>query len=133
MKVARASFIMARHKLRNYLRTYRKRSGLTQKEMGFLLGCKSSTKVSRYERFSRQPALRNVIAYELIFGIPARELFAGVFQCVEEETLHRVQLLSHKLQQAKLNQRTKRKLEFLRVITESSIKHDHSKTFLDAT
>ncbi|PYS88773.1 MAG: hypothetical protein DMF64_19720 [Acidobacteria bacterium] len=125
MKVATASFIMARQKLQNYLRTHRKRSGLSQKEVGFLLGCKSSAKVSRYERFSRQPTLKNVFAYELIFGTPARELFAGVFQCVEEETLHRVQLLSHKLQQAKLNQRAKRKLEFLHAITESSIKHDY--------
>src|SRR5205823_906586 len=114
-------------KLQNYLRTHRRRSGLSQKEVGFLLGCKSSTKVSRYERFSRQPTLKNVFAYELIFGVPARELFAGVFQRVEGETLRRVQLLSQKLKQAKPNQRTSRKLELLDAIsTGSRIKPDHN-------
>ena len=37
------------HKLENYLRTYRRRAGLSQDEMAFLLGTKSGTKVSRYE------------------------------------------------------------------------------------
>ena len=32
---------MATHKLENYLRTYRKRSGLTQREVAFLVGSRN--------------------------------------------------------------------------------------------
>jgi transcriptional regulator with XRE-family HTH domain len=113
MKVAPASFIMAHSKLQNYLRTHRKRSGLSQQELAFLLGCRSGAKVSRYESFARQPIIQTVFAYELLFGTPSRELFAGIFQRVEEETLRRVQVLRLKLQQAKPRRRTNRKLEFL--------------------
>ena len=73
------------HKLENYLRTYRKRSGLSQDEVAYLLGCQNGTKVSRYERFARKPSLETLFAYEVVFGAPARELFAGVYQKVGRE------------------------------------------------
>ena len=41
--------------LHNYLRTYRKRAGLSQAEVAFLLGCHSGAKVSRYEHAARRP------------------------------------------------------------------------------
>ena len=75
------------HKLENYLRTYRKRSGLSQDEVAFLLGCQNGTKVSRYERFARKPSLETLFAYEVVFGASARELFAGAYQKVEKKTL----------------------------------------------
>jgi transcriptional regulator with XRE-family HTH domain len=74
------------YKLENYLRTYRKRSGLSQDEMAFLLGCQNGTKVSRYERFARKPNLETLFAYEVVFGAPARELFAGVYHIVHYGT-----------------------------------------------
>ena len=73
---------MASRKLPNYLRTYRKRAGLSQEEVAFLLGCQDGHKASRYELRKRKPNLETVLAYELIFGTPARELFAGVFEDV---------------------------------------------------
>jgi len=72
------SFFMA-YKLNNYLRTYRKRASLSQDEVAYLLGCRSGAKVSRYERFARQPTLQTALAYEAIFGVPVRELFAGIY------------------------------------------------------
>lgn len=48
---------MQNDKLDNYLRTYRKKLGLTQREVAFLLGCHSGAKVSRYERSARIPLL----------------------------------------------------------------------------
>ena len=66
------------HRLPNYLRTHRKRAGLSQDEVAFLLGCRSGAKVSRYERLARRLSLETAFAYEALFGVPARELFAGV-------------------------------------------------------
>jgi transcriptional regulator with XRE-family HTH domain len=108
------------HKLENYLRTYRKRSGLSQDEVAFLLGCKNGTKVSRYERFGRKPNLETLFAYEVMFGAPARELFAGVHQKVEKKILNRAQLLARKLNRATPDRMATRKLEILQAITSGS-------------
>jgi transcriptional regulator with XRE-family HTH domain len=73
---------MATPKLENYLRTYRKRSGLTQQEVAFLLGSEDGTQVSRYEKRRRLPPLETALACEEIYGVPVAELFAGVRQAV---------------------------------------------------
>src|SRR2546427_6874983 len=108
------------HKLQNYLRTYRKRSGLSQDEVAFLLGCQSGTKVSRYERFSRKPSLETLFAYETVFGAPARELFAGAYQKVEKKTLNRAQFLARKVSRATPSPMATRKLQILKAITSGS-------------
>lgn len=108
------------HKLENYLRTYRKRSGLSQDEVAFLLGCQSGTKVSRYERAARKPSLEALFAYELVFGAPASELFAGVYQKVEKKILNRAQLLTRKLSRATPDRMATRKLQILEAITSGS-------------
>ena len=107
-------------KLQNYLRTYPKRSGLSQDEVAFLLGGQSGTKVSRYERFTRKPSLESLFAYELVFGVPARELFAGAYQKVERRMLNRAQLLTRKLSRATPTPMATRKLEILQAITSGS-------------
>lgn len=84
-------------KLANYLRMYRKRVGLTQQEVAWLLGCEHDTKVSRYERFTREPSPRTIFAYEVIFQTPARVLFEGMYQKVEQRTQHRARLLLRRL------------------------------------
>ncbi len=108
------------HKLDNYLRTYRKRAGLTQSEVAFLLGCTDGAKVSRYERFAREPNLRTILGYERIFGAPARELFAGTYQKVEKATHRRAQLLAQKLSAATPAHTTTRKLDLLRHLSSGS-------------
>jgi transcriptional regulator with XRE-family HTH domain len=73
---------MVTPRLENYLRTYRKRSGLTQQEVGYLLGSETGAQVSRYEKRRRLPPLETALAYEEIFGVPIGELFAGRRQAV---------------------------------------------------
>ena len=73
---------MAAPKLDNYLRMYRKRSGLTQREVAFLLGCQNGAQVSRYEKRRRVPPLRTALACEVAFGIPVAVLFAGIREAV---------------------------------------------------
>jgi len=108
------------HKLQNYLRTYRKRSGLSQDEVAYLLGRQTGTKVSRYERFARKPSLESLFAYEVMFGAPARELFAGAYQKVEKRILNRAQLLTRKLNRATPDRMATRKLQILKAITSGS-------------
>ena len=58
-------------KIMSYLKTYRKKGGLTQDEVAFLLGCESGTKISRFEHRARQPNLETAFACQVVFGIPA--------------------------------------------------------------
>ena len=75
---------MATPKLENYLRTYRKRSGLSQREVAFLVGCRNGAQVSRYEKRRRLPPLRTALACEAAFGVPVSVLFAGLREAVRE-------------------------------------------------
>ena len=72
-------------RLENYLRTHRKQSGLTQREVAFLLGSKNGDQVSRYERRCWLPPLETAIAFEVVFKVPIAELFAGAHRGVAEE------------------------------------------------
>jgi len=83
--------------LPNYLRAQRKRLGLSQDEVAFLLGCRDGGKLSRYERFQRTPNLETVAALELIFGVPAQELFAGVYEEAERIVSRRARMLARRL------------------------------------
>lgn len=79
--------------INNYLRTYRKRSGLTQSEVAFLLGCKDAGQVSRYERRRRVPTLRTALACASILRVPLEILFAGVQREVDREASERLSKL----------------------------------------
>ena len=103
-------------RLPNYLKTFRKRTGISQDDLALLLGAKSGAKVSRYERWSRRPALETALAYEVIFRVPVKELFAGLYQKVEKRVTKRVQKLARKLASADPEQGTLRKLAFLQVL-----------------
>ena len=80
---------MSSHQLSNYLRSYRKRTGLSQDDVAFLMGVESGAKVCRYERFARVPNLRTAFAYEVIFDTPASELFGGCYQQIEKQVTQR--------------------------------------------
>lgn len=103
--------------LENYLKTYRKRSGFSQEEVALLLGSHSGTKVSRYEQRVRKPTLETALAYEAIFQVPVRALFAGLYKKVEKRVAARAQRLVRELAQSRQRKATLRKLAALRAIS----------------
>jgi transcriptional regulator with XRE-family HTH domain len=105
-------------KLNNYLGTFRKMRGFSQREIAFLLGCHNSAKVSRYEHDRRVPSLETIFAYEAILGTSARELFAGIQERAVRHALHRVRLLQRRLERQSRNPILARKVEFLRSLAE---------------
>ena len=112
---------MSRTKLDNYLRAYRKRSGLSQDEVAYLLGSQTGSKVSRYEH-DRRPSLDTALGYEVIFrlfDIPARDLFAGRYQEVERSIRKRAARLQERIHACpKLSSR---KLETLAAIRKTTL------------
>jgi transcriptional regulator with XRE-family HTH domain len=66
--------------LPTYLRTYRKRSGLSQQEVAALISAISSATVSRHEAGNRALSLADAFTYEALFGVPASALFPGEYE-----------------------------------------------------
>ena len=103
-------------KLENYLETYRRRAGLSQQEVAFLLGAQSGAKVCRYERLWERPQLQTLLAYEKIFSTPVKELFAGASEKTDAITIKRAQALIGQLEANELNAVTAQKLAFLKTL-----------------
>lgn len=105
--------------LDNYLKMFRKRSGLTQRELARLLGCRSASKVGRYERGRRTPSFETMLSYEVVFRVTLASLFAGPFR----RTLGRVRtharaLLRELTTLEPMRAVTKRKIQFLTELLE---------------
>ena len=99
-------------RLISYLRPLRRRWGLTQAELAFLIGAKTGGVVSRIEAVKRFPTLAATFACELIFDTPPVELFPDLFAQVEKSLLARTNELYVALQGNSLRT-TADKLDFL--------------------
>ena len=106
---------MANH-MPHYLRRYRLRAALTQKEMAHLLGCQSPATVCQYEARKREPDLRTALAYQVVFGLPVDALFPGIHREVEREVLIRAGRLSEQLTGAQGNPALSHKCKAVRSI-----------------
>lgn len=102
--------------LSNYLRTYRKRSGLTQEELARLFGCQSGQIVSRYEHNVREPNLRAIFAFQIVFGITADKLFPRIYAQAENLARKRVHILIANLSKQTQSPRRQHKLKVLKGI-----------------
>jgi transcriptional regulator with XRE-family HTH domain len=91
---------MATHKLANYIRAYRKKSGLSQREVAYLLGCETGAQVSRYERRRRMPPVQTALACQAVFGTPVADLFAGTYETAAKKVKRRAQKLGLELQKS---------------------------------
>ena len=61
--------------MRNFLRTYRKKTELSIDNISFLLGMSDSTYLSRCERGKRKPTLEIILTYQIIFQASTNKLF----------------------------------------------------------
>lgn len=105
--------------LKTYLRTFRRRWGLTQKELAFLIGAESSTTISRIEQLKRVPSLAASFACLVVFNATEYEMFPGLLAEVREGVLARAGELYDELQ-GDPSPSTRTKLDFLeRVLAQS--------------
>ena len=113
---------MTSSQLPNYLLASRKRLGLSQREVAFLLGGGNEAQVCRYERFVRVPSLETALACEAIFQKPARELFAGLYRKIETDVADRAATLSRQTAGGKSNSRSVHRRQRLTAIATASVK-----------
>jgi len=74
----------------NYVKSFRKRFGLNQRELGYLLGHDGNVIVSNIEQSRRHPNLRDMICLELLFGTPHLKLFPDLYKEVSEKLIGRI-------------------------------------------
>jgi transcriptional regulator with XRE-family HTH domain len=74
------------------MRVLRRRLGLTQAELAFLIG-RSQSDVSYVESGLRRPHLAEVLMIELVFGVPAVTIFPEIRQAVGDAMKRRVSQL----------------------------------------
>jgi len=108
---------MASQRLPNYLKSRRKKSGFTQREIAFLLGCNAPGKVTRYERFKGKPSLPTAFSFQVIFGECCSVLLAGVFDEARQKVEKRAQVLLEKLKHHKSDPHLDSKLKLLLKLT----------------
>lgn len=84
-------------KLPNYLRVYRRRSGLSQGELAYAVNLSSKSEWCQLERFHREPSFRTARACETVFGVPTSQLFAGIDASTARETKRRMRKLNSRL------------------------------------
>ena len=107
--------------LHSYLKTHRKHSGLTQAEIAFLLNHPNAQIVSRYERQIQKPDLEAAFALQVVFDVPAHEIFEGIFTEIEITIQGRAYLLAKKVELILPSPSRDRKLAFLRAIYQKAL------------
>ena len=111
-------------RLPTYLRTYRKRSGLTQDEFSRLLGCESGVSVCEYERLRKVPTLEKAIACEVVTGVSVEELFPGIYKKALENVVLRARTMSRELPEDDMTPKVKLKRGRLEAIL-ARFKEEH--------
>lgn len=99
--------------LSNYLRAYRKRSGLTVVEVAYLIGTEHGSTVSRHERGDRSIDLDTALRYSAIFGEDVRRLFEGDAERLEGEVRQRAETLAVSVREMGCRQRVVEHLDRL--------------------
>lgn len=67
------------HHHRAAFRSWRRRSGLTQEDVAFLVGLRAASQVSRHESGEREPDLRLALGYKLVFDATVHELLPKIY------------------------------------------------------
>lgn len=80
------------------MRVLRRRLGLTQRELAYVIGYEDETNISRIENGLRTPQLTEVLMIELVFGIPAVTIFPEIRSLVGRHVGRRVKRIMGDLQ-----------------------------------
>ena len=111
---------MRHEPLRTYLRTYRRRTCLSQDDVAFLLGSLDGGIVSRHERGHRTPVLAGLLGYSLVFNASLHQLYEGTSRNVQAIVCKRARGLLRSLERQPHTPVRQRKIAVLgRIISQA--------------
>lgn len=82
-----------RRTIENLLWQTRKRRGLEQKQVAYLLNHHTPDQVSRYELGTRLPTLEIALMLEMIYGAPLRVMYKDLYERLQAELRDRLKRL----------------------------------------
>lgn len=80
------------------LRVHRRRAGLTQRELGMIVGFVDDNEVSRHERSVTLPPLITALAYSAVFRVSVSVLFPAINTEVEQRINDNLAAFEQRLQ-----------------------------------
>jgi DNA-binding XRE family transcriptional regulator len=95
----------------NYVRTFRQRFALSEKELAFLINRSKST-ISALEYGDQAPSLEVSLALQVLFRMEPRKLFPEFYELVEEGVMQRAARLLAKVED-KVDRKSAAKRHFL--------------------
>lgn len=100
-------------KLDSYLRTYRLKSGLTQKDLGFVFSLNSGSPISQIEKQHKLPSTKVLLAYCSLFDAKPEELLPGLILEIDTVVLKRALVLIKQIEKRKQSGLTIQRIQFL--------------------
>ena len=85
------------NRLPSYIRAERRKAGLSQREIGLILGYNSEKSVSKHELNNSMPPLLIALAYAVLFEKEVSELFGGLQDGVTNVIEERIDVLERHL------------------------------------
>jgi DNA-binding XRE family transcriptional regulator len=79
-----------KRKFASHIRTHRKRSGFTQRELAALMGHSNAVKVWRHEQGITLPSLADALRYGAIFRVPVAQIFPTIQEAVSKDSAIRL-------------------------------------------
>lgn len=79
--------------LDNYIEMYREQAGLSREELSVLIDVNPRSTVWRYEGNQRSPDIEKLLALEIVFGLAAHEIYAGIAADMVDKVASRAQAL----------------------------------------
>lgn len=87
--------------MNNYLRSFRKGLGLTQKELSFLLGKPSISAISKFENDRTTPDLKTAIQFRILYDSKFKRLWPKRYKEYEYFLVDRMDTLAGMLEASK--------------------------------
>lgn len=104
---------MSYPKLGCYLRAYRIRAGLTQKDVAALLGMGTGSTISRSEKGQCMPSLQVLLGYCVLFETHPENLVPGIIRNIEKVVCARAHVLTGKLRKRHATPMVLERLKFI--------------------
>ena len=96
----------------NYVRTFRQRFTLTERELGFLIN-RSQATVSSTELGDSVPNLDAALALQVLFRLQPKEMFPDRYDEVEDRVMRQAAQLINEVERHGSDRKSVTKLEFL--------------------
>lgn len=114
---------MSSPKLGSYLRTYRLKSGLTQRDVAALLGLKTGSVISRTEKGRGIPSMLVLLGYCVLFAVRPEDLVPGFLHKVEKTIDVRAHVLVNQLRKRQKTSMISERIKFLERLPQLMERH----------